>query len=51
MSSRPEYFAKGEKARLIPVAADAHKEVRATSVVLAGPIGRRMVIPFACCRS
>lgn len=35
MSARPDFFAKGEKARLIPVAADSNKEVRATSVFLA----------------
>lgn len=35
MSTRPEFFVKGEKARLIPVAADSSKEVRATSVFLA----------------
>jgi hypothetical protein len=44
MSLRPEYFAKGEKARLIPVAADVNKEVRATSVVLAAMMA---VPPFA----
>lgn len=35
MSTRPDYFIKGEKARLIPVASDSNKEVRATSVFLA----------------
>jgi hypothetical protein len=44
MSVRPDYFAKGEKARLIPVAADSNKEVRATSVFLATMMA---VPPFA----
>jgi hypothetical protein len=44
MSSRPEFFAKGERARLIPVAADVNKEVRATLVVLAAMMA---VPPFA----
>jgi hypothetical protein len=44
MSSRPDFFAKGEKARLIPVAADVNKEVRATSVFLATMMA---VPPFA----
>ncbi|MBX3488954.1 hypothetical protein [Parvibaculum sp.] len=44
MSTRPDYFAKGEKARLIPVAADSNKEVRATSVFLAAMMA---VPPFA----
>lgn len=44
MSARPDYFTKGEKARLIPVAADSNKEVRATSVFLATMMA---VPPFA----
>lgn len=44
MSARPDYFAKGERARLIPVAADSSKEVRATSVFLATMMA---VPPFA----
>jgi hypothetical protein len=44
MSARPDYFAKGEKSRLIPVVADSNKEVRATSVFLATMMA---VPPFA----
>ncbi|MDO9468751.1 MAG: hypothetical protein Q7J36_15740 [Thiobacillus sp.] len=44
MSARPDYFTKGEKARLMPVAADSNKEVRATSVFLATMMA---VPPFA----
>lgn len=40
----PEYLSSGEKARLIPVAADSSKEGRATSVVLATLMS---VPPFA----
>src|SRR3546814_8699438 len=31
----PDYLAQGERARLIPVAADSSKEVRAASILLA----------------
>lgn len=44
MTARPDFFVKGEKARLIPVAADSNKEVRATSVFLAAMMA---VPPFA----
>lgn len=44
MTARPDFFTKGEKARLIPVAADSNKEVRATSVFLAAMMA---VPPFA----
>ena len=44
MTARPEFLTKGEKARLIPVAADSNKEVRATSVFLAAMMA---VPPFA----
>jgi len=44
MSTKPDYFTKGERARLIPVAADSSKEVRATSVFLATMMA---VPPFA----
>lgn len=35
MENRPSALLAGERARLIPVAADTSKEVRATSVLLA----------------
>lgn len=44
MTARPDFFIKGEKARLIPVAADSNKEVRATSVFLSAMMA---VPPFA----
>ena len=36
MSPIPDFLTSGEKARLIPVAADSSKEGRAASILLAG---------------